>query len=88
MTSLYMWNGKRNKGTYLQNIKRFTDLQNKCVTAVGEGIVREFGMDEYTLLHLTQKTNKDVPYSICCNVMLQPGWEGSLGENRYMHMYG
>ena len=22
------------------------------------------------------------------NVMLQPGWEGSLGENEYMCMYG
>ena len=22
------------------------------------------------------------------NVMWQPGWEGSLGENRYMYMYG
>ena len=22
------------------------------------------------------------------NVMWQPGWEGSLGENEYMYMYG
>ena len=22
------------------------------------------------------------------NVMWQPGWEGSLGENGYMYMYG
>ena len=22
------------------------------------------------------------------NVMWQPGWEGSLGENRYRYMYG
>ena len=29
----------------------------------GEGIVREFGMDMYTLLYLTCVTNKDVLYS-------------------------
>ena len=22
------------------------------------------------------------------NIMCQPGWEGSLGENGYMYMYG
>ena len=22
------------------------------------------------------------------NIMWQPGWEGSLGENGYMYMYG
>ena len=30
---------------------------------VGEGIVREFGMDMYTLLYLKCITNKDLLYS-------------------------
>ena len=29
----------------------------------GKGIVREFGMDMYTLLYLKWITNKDLPYS-------------------------
>ena len=56
---------------------------------VGEGIVREFGMDMYTLLYLKCITNKDLLYSIgsVLSVMWQPGWEESLGENGYMYMY-
>ena len=40
-------------------------------------------MDMCTLLYLKWITNKDLLYSIwnSCHVMLQPGWEGSLGEN-------
>ena len=30
---------------------------------MGEGIVREFGMDRYTLLYLKSVTNKDLLYS-------------------------
>ena len=30
---------------------------------MGEGIVREFGMDMYTLLYLKWMTKKGVPYS-------------------------
>ena len=30
---------------------------------IGEGIVREFGMDMYTLLYLKWITNKDILYS-------------------------
>ena len=30
---------------------------------MGEGIVREFGMDRYTLLYLKRMTNKDLLYS-------------------------
>ena len=33
-----------------------TDLENK----LREGIVREFGMDMYTLLYLKERTNKDL----------------------------
>ena len=52
-------------------------------------IVREFGMDIYTLLYLKWITNRDcIAYGTLLNVTRQPGWEESLGENRYMYMYG
>ena len=53
----------------------------------GEGIVREFGMDMYTLLYLKWITNKDLLYSTWNSVqcLWLPGWEGNLGENRYMY---
>ena len=56
----------------------------------GEGIVREFGMDIYTLLYLKWIINKDLLYSTqnSAQIMWQPGWEGSLGENGYMYTYG
>ena len=55
-----------------------------------EGIVREFGMDMYTLLYLKWIANKDllIAHGTLLNIMWQPGWEGSLGENGYMGMYG
>ena len=52
------------KGTCLQNRKRLTDLENKLTVAgikggrMGKGIVREFGMDMYTLLYFNWITNK------------------------------
>ena len=56
----------------------------------GEGGLREFGLDMYTLLYLKWITNKTycIAYGTLVNIMLQPGWEGSLGENGYMCMYG
>ena len=32
---------------------------------MGEGIIRKFGMDIYTLLYLKWITNKDLLYSTC-----------------------
>ena len=58
---------------------------------MGEGIVREFGMDMDTLLYLTWRTSKDLLSSTgnsLLHVMWQPGWEGSLGENGSMYVYG
>ena len=47
-------------------------------------------MNMYTLLYL-KWINKD-PYGMAhgtlLNVMGQPGWEGSLGENGYRYMNG
>ena len=52
-----------------------------------EGIVREFGIDMYTLLLKTD--NQQGPtVGTLLNAMWQPGWEGSYGENGYTYMYG
>ena len=37
-------------------------------------------------LNIQQGSNK--ADEILLNFMWQPGWEGSLGENEYMHMHG
>ena len=61
----------------LQNIvQALTDLEDQLIVTRGEGwwwggIVREFGMDMYTLLYLKWITNKDLLYSAgnsaqCC----------------------
>ena len=45
---------------------------------MGEGIVRDFGIDMYTLLYLKQKTNKDLLYSTgtaACNNLNGKGFE-------------
>ena len=50
----------------IRNRKRLTDLENEPVVAGrkdGEGIVRKFGTDMYTLLYLKWITNKDLLYS-------------------------
>ena len=69
-------------------IFRLTDLENCWGERWREGMVREFGMDMYTLLYLKWKTNSRITYYIAqgalFNVMWQPGWEGRVGENGYM----
>ena len=57
---------------------------------MGEGIVREFGMDMDTLLYLTWRTSKDLldstGNSAQCHVA---GWMGGeLGKNGYVCMDG
>ena len=65
MTSLICGIQKEMMQMNLQNRKRLTE--NKLMTAKeeewGEGIVREFGMDRYTLLYFKWVTNKDLLYS-------------------------
>ena len=55
-----------------------------------EGIVRQFEMDMYTLLHLKRVTNYVLLYSTgnSLSVMWQPESKESLGENGYLDMYG
>ena len=69
----------------LQSRNRLTDLENEFMVIRREGIVREFGMSIYTLLYLKWRINRDLLYSTktLLNVMWQPGWKGSLGENGY-----
>ena len=77
----------------LQNRRRRTDLEKQlnscCGEAWGKGMVREFGMDMYTLLYSKWITNKNRLYSTwnSAQVVWQPGRERSLGENGYMYMY-
>ena len=51
---------------------------------MGDRIVREFGMDRYTLLYLKWIINNCIAQRTLLNVMWQPGWKGSFGENGYM----
>ena len=84
-----MWNLNRNDIDELtQNKKRLTDLENKLMVARGEGIVREFGMDMYTLLYLKQITSKDLLYSTWksgqCYVAI---WMGGGLRGKWIHVY-
>ena len=52
-----------------------------------EGIAREFGMNMYTLLYLKWTTNKEcITQGTLLNVIWQPGWKVSLGENGCIYM--
>ena len=47
-------------------------------------------MGMYTLLYLKWMTNKDLLYSVWsfAQCYAKSGWEGSLGKNGFMCMYG
>ena len=48
----------------------------------------ECGIDVYTLLFFKWITRTYcIVQGTLLNVMWEPGWEGSLGENGYMYMY-
>ena len=49
---------------------------------MGEGTVREFGMDMYTLLCLKWIINKalHIAHGTPLSIMWQPGWEGFWGR--------
>ena len=74
----------------LRKQKETQRLRERIYDCWREGIVREFGMDMYTLLYLKWVTNKDLLYSkwTLLNVVWQPGWEGSLWKNSYVCLYG
>ena len=56
---------------------------------MGEGVVREFGMDVYSLLRLKWTANKDALYSTgkCAHRSVLVWMEGSVWENGYVYMY-
>ena len=62
--------------------QRETHRLREYLWLLGKGIVREFGMDMYTLLYLKWITNKDLPYSVLnsaqCYVAAWKG--GKFGE--------
>ena len=76
----------------LQNRKRLTDLKNKFMVAWGEErgkwIVRDFGVDMYTLLYLKRITSKDPRHntwnSAQCFVV---AWMGGEFGREWIHVY-
>ena len=55
---------------------------------VGEGIVREFGMDVYTLLYLKWITNKDRLYSTGNSAdCYMAAWMGREFGEEWIHIY-
>ena len=69
---------------------RLRERHYGCLGKDGEGTVKEFGINKYTLLYLKWRTNKDLQDSTwksaqCC-VAIWMG--GELEENGYMHAYG
>ena len=90
-------NGKKKKEMLQMNsfiYKTENRLREKTYGCQGEGlregIVREFGMDMYTLLYIKRITNRDTvhstEYSAQCYVAAWMG--GGCGENEYVDMYG
>ena len=55
----------------LENRKRLTDLEKKLLVRAGEGILRTFGMDMYTLLYLKLIISKNLLYRTwnCCSML-------------------
>ena len=55
---------------------------------MGEGVVREFGMDMSTLLYLTQITNKDLLYSTWNSAQCYgAAWRGEEFGEEWIHVY-
>ena len=87
----YIWNLKR-RDTHELTCKTETNRKRTCDFAREKdgGMVREFGMDVYTLLYLKWITNKDLLYSTGnsaqCYVAACMG--GGLGEDGFMYTYG
>jgi len=73
--------------------ERDSETENKTYSCWeeewGERIVGEFEMDMHTLLYLKWTNQQALTvHGILLNVIWQPGWEESFGENEYMYMYG
>ena len=81
------------KWTYLQNRNRLTDLREWTYGYGGwggwrEGIVREFGIDMYTLLYLKRITNKNLLYSTGTSAQCYvAAWMGGESGGEWIHAY-
>ena len=83
---------KKKKDTNELTYKTKTDPHRlrQGALLVGGWIVREFGMDMYTLLYLNEQSIRT--YCIACgtlfNVTWQPGYKGSWGRmDTHTHIY-
>ena len=55
---------------------------------LGEGVVREFGMDFYTLLYINWITNKDFLYGTWNSTQYYvAAWMGGEFEGEWIHIY-
>ena len=79
---------KNDTNVYVHN--RLTDFENEIMVgrSRGEGIVREFGMNMYTLLYLKWITNKALLYSTgnfaqCC----VGAWTGGESGGQWIPVY-
>ena len=85
---------KPDKEGEIQNRNRLSDLESELMAASREGwweeIVREFGIDLYTLLNLKCKTSKDLLCSTGDSARCHAAaWMGrGVGETGYTYMYG
>jgi len=77
---------KKNKKT-CENRNRLTDLENEFMIAGGEGIVKDFGMDRYTLLYLKWIT-KDLLYSTRNSAQCYAAaWMGGECGGKWIHVH-
>ena len=77
------------KWTYFQN--RLTDSENRLTVARGKSRGRDsWGAgDGHIHTAIFKMDNQQWPTQRSLfNVVWQPGWERSLGENRYVYVYG
>ena len=80
----YTWNLKRNDTVNLLTKQKKTHRLREWTYGCqeegwGEGIVRAFGMDTYTMPYLKWITNY-IAQGTLLNIMWQLGWEGVLGK--------
>ena len=85
-------NKKWYKWTYLQNRNRLIDLEKELMAArregCGEGIIRQLGMDMYTLVYLKWTTNKVVLYSTGNSAQFYvAAWIGGELGGEWMYIY-
>ena len=87
-----MWNLKRNNTNSLTKQKETHRLREQTYSCQGEGLG---GRDSYGVWDghghtaiFKRAGTYSIAHGTLLNVIWQPGWEGSLGENGYMYVYG